>query len=399
MKKILARRVDNLGDIVIALPVFNALRKHFANCHLTVMVKPQHRSLLKDIADAFIEPMTVEKTILLPGYSHIINIEYSYPAGYKPQKSKQLRRVIHIGTPDWSKAQHISLHLKDGLKAHGINCRNIKPKFTPSDNAKEHAKNWFNVNGLKNEMLLISIDPNSGFSKKCWHVNGFLRVCRYLVDKYQCKIIIPSAESPDMRAQYLVDNLPTGAAHLLTGMQPDAVAAVIKKCDLHIGNDSGIGHLAAAVSVPAVSIFGPTDPFLWKPSGSKNLVIYKKEINCPGGYEHAKKCMLQKCLLNIQPQDVIDGVLYSLTKFIERDKLHSAVKLNVSNDLVIQKTWKGYILQNKKTGHQCLIAHGWKNVKSILKEINDAGTFKIAKNHLPLVDMLIMHRVVEPSKP
>jgi len=42
---------------------------------------------------------------------------------------------------------------------------------------------------------------------------------------------------------------------------------------VYIGNDSGIAHLAAAVGTPVVVLFGPTDPRVWAPRGSKVRVI------------------------------------------------------------------------------------------------------------------------------
>jgi heptosyltransferase-3 len=60
---------------------------------------------------------------------------------------------------------------------------------------------------------------------------------------------------------------------------PDAVriddlyelACWLSRARLYIGNDSGISHLAAAVGTPAIVLFGPTDPTVWAPRGSRVL--------------------------------------------------------------------------------------------------------------------------------
>jgi heptosyltransferase-2 len=52
-----------------------------------------------------------------------------------------------------------------------------------------------------------------------------------------------------------------------------AVAAVIARCDVFIGHDSGISHVAAAVGARSVLLFGPTDPEVWAPRGSHVRVI------------------------------------------------------------------------------------------------------------------------------
>jgi heptosyltransferase-3 len=56
------------------------------------------------------------------------------------------------------------------------------------------------------------------------------------------------------------------------------LAALIARCDLFIGNDTGIFHLAAAVGTRSIGLFGPTDPGQWKPSGQR-VVSLRAEGN------------------------------------------------------------------------------------------------------------------------
>lgn len=162
----------------------------------------------------------------------------------------------------------------------------------------------------------------------------------------------------------------------------------------------GIGHLAAAVNTPTISIFGPTDPLLWKPYGKKSIVVIKPEINCPGGYDHAVTCKIQKCLVGIKPKEVIDGILYCITKYVNHEKLFSINNFKITEHLTIKKTSKGYVLQNNATEHACLVKDGWLNVKYVLNEINKNNCTKTVIENLPhqkpLIDMLIMHRILEP---
>ena len=41
-------------------------------------------------------------------------------------------------------------------------------------------------------------------------------------------------------------------------------------CRLFIGNDSGISHMASALGIPTIAIFGPTDPRVWSPRGKRS---------------------------------------------------------------------------------------------------------------------------------
>ena len=57
---------------------------------------------------------------------------------------------------------------------------------------------------------------------------------------------------------------------------PSSVAQLaieLRKADLFVGNDSGPGHLAAAVGTTTLSLFGPTNPNIWGPIGSKAHIL------------------------------------------------------------------------------------------------------------------------------
>jgi ADP-heptose:LPS heptosyltransferase len=53
------------------------------------------------------------------------------------------------------------------------------------------------------------------------------------------------------------------------------VAEHIQRCKCYLGNDSGITHLAAMLSVPTIALFGPSDPAIWHPVGPDVEVIYE----------------------------------------------------------------------------------------------------------------------------
>jgi len=56
------------------------------------------------------------------------------------------------------------------------------------------------------------------------------------------------------------------------------VASILSVANGFIGNDSGITHLAAALGIPVVALFGPTDPAIWAPRG-KNVTVIKKSAS------------------------------------------------------------------------------------------------------------------------
>jgi len=117
--------------------------------------------------------------------------------------------------------------------------------------------------------------PGSGGRKKCWPLENYFRLVEKLINRRTCRIIFLTgpAEEPEV-----ADDV-HGFAHRhkrVAHMRNEPlimVACLLAACDLYVGNDSGISHLAAAVSGKAIVLFGPTDPLLWRPLGKGIQVI------------------------------------------------------------------------------------------------------------------------------
>jgi ADP-heptose:LPS heptosyltransferase len=56
------------------------------------------------------------------------------------------------------------------------------------------------------------------------------------------------------------------------------VAQHLQQCRCYTGNDSGITHLAAMLGAPAVALFGPTDPIIWRPVGPDVTILQENQL-------------------------------------------------------------------------------------------------------------------------
>jgi len=54
---------------------------------------------------------------------------------------------------------------------------------------------------------------------------------------------------------------------------------VLARCDVYVGNDSGISHLAGAVGAPTLALFGPSDPLQWAPRGAR-VTVLRAGVTC-----------------------------------------------------------------------------------------------------------------------
>ena len=93
---------------------------------------------------------------------------------------------------------------------------------------------------------------------------------------------------------------------------PRVSAAVLAKCKLFIGHDSGPMHLAACVSTPCVAIFSARNlPQQWFPRGNKNVILYNR-TECAGCDLEVCTIEKKKCLISISVKQVEDAVFSQL---------------------------------------------------------------------------------------
>jgi len=83
---------------------------------------------------------------------------------------------------------------------------------------------------------------------------------------------------------------------------------ILKQSGGFIGNDSGISHLAGFLGIPAVVIFGPSNPKRWKPFG-RSFEVLRPETDCTPCFETGKMdCKEMKCLEETTPDMVISAL-------------------------------------------------------------------------------------------
>ena len=120
---------------------------------------------------------------------------------------------------------------------------------------------------------LVVIHPGSGGAAKCWPASDFAAVARRLVEAgRRVRVTLGEVERERMPDADAAAFESAGAEVSWPGDLLGLLDAVLP-ASAFVGNDSGPGHLAAAVGVPTVSIFTATDPAVWRPTGPDVTVL------------------------------------------------------------------------------------------------------------------------------
>ena len=155
------------------------------------------------------------------------------------------------------------------------------PQITISLPEKKFAQEYL-AGELDRRLPIVLVHPGASGPRKRWRADYFSRLISQLIDRSQ-QVLLCEGPLDTETVDEVVSGLPDDqVAKLLRRVGVDnllGLAAVVQRCSLYIGNDSGIGHLSAAAGVATLSIFTATDPRVWAPRGPRVKVLVRPGVD------------------------------------------------------------------------------------------------------------------------
>jgi len=348
IQRILIVKMSSIGDVIHGLPTLAVLHKHFPQAHIAWAVEPKaydivraHPNLdevlcldLDAIGQKLKKPATflagiraiqeLALKIRAGNYDLVLDLQGLLKSGLVSCFSQAPFRLVYSRPREGSAlfATHLvptnpdSLHAVekylDVLRYLGLTIeKGDEEKFIltilPED--EKFVEEFFWQQAIKESEMIIGLNPGAAWRTKQWPSHHFAALADLLIEKYGCRIMIFGG--PGDRT--LVEQVASEMKHpaIIAGGKTTLkqLAALIKKCQVFVGNDTGPLHLAIAVQTPVVALFGPTSPTLTGPYGSKQIVL-SKNLPCAPCFK-AKKCpqgSQVNCLESIQPEEVLQAV-------------------------------------------------------------------------------------------
>ncbi len=187
------------------------------------------------------------------------------------------------------------------------------PAFYLSDEDLREADAFLRARGVRPGDLLVGmqIDSSRGTEWKRWPLERFAELAQVLARRHGARIVVLGSigTSAEFGAIQRLAQAPlvTGVEHLPLRQ----AAAVVKRCDLTICNDSGFMHISGAVGTPVVGVLGPTDHLRTSPLryGPRHAMV-RKDVPCGPCYrlegaDTAQACPDRICFSRIAVADVL----------------------------------------------------------------------------------------------
>ena len=341
-KKILIIKLSSLGDVVHTLPVSRTLRQEYPKAYIAWIIEERYQELLYKNPDidevipirtktwrnnwnrkTFVEILQVIKNIRSRKFDVVFDFHgliksglitllsgAQMKVGFHKKNCKE--KISSIFTN--KKAPYIGsgIHVVDmylTLIKTSLSIKKESKEFPLPKNQGKKIEVFFQNQPELTAKPIIGINPGAGFESKLWELERFAQLADRITTEMGCSILLTWGPGEKHKAQQIARSMKQKSwVAPATSIQESI--SLYKHLKLLVSCDSGPLHLCAALGVPTVSLFGPTDPMRNGAYGMNHDTVYKV-LSCSFCWK--RKCPLgtQECMQQLTVDEVFETVRYN----------------------------------------------------------------------------------------
>jgi len=319
VNRLVIRAPNWLGDAVMALPAMEAVRAAFGGAHLAVAAMPsiaplfeEETSAGQDSVIALSSPTAEVRALKAGGFDAIVLLPNSFRSAWSARRASIPERWGYsAGARRWlltraiSRARgrvHQSTYFLDLVKGLGIAEGDLTPRVVVRPATLARADALLAAHGVAPGVRCVGFAPGAayGYAKR-WPPRMVADTIVRLSRESSAVCVMFGAGGDRDSGREIESSLPPDvrAVNLIGRTDLRLLAGVIARCSAFVSNDSGAMHLAAALGLPVVAIFGPTDERVTSPLGARLSAPGRPgELVTPDVLTHpvfCRPCMLRDC--------------------------------------------------------------------------------------------------------
>lgn len=288
MKRILVIRGGAIGDFVLTLPAIHLLRDAFPEATLEILGYKHIVALAENRfyanASRSIEYAALASFFARGGdlpseladYFDSFDLVVSYlfdPDGIFERNIARCGVDMFLAcSSKVTTGEHAAIQLARPLEQLDLRLSTAAAKLYPNAADRQFAETY-----LSSERV-VALHPGSGSPTKNWPVESWRDLAHHLLESdAAASLLILGGEADGSGLAAMRQDFSGAPAQFTENLALPLLAAVLEKCALFLGHDSGISHIAAAVATPCVLLFGPTDPAVWAPANPQVRVLRAPE--------------------------------------------------------------------------------------------------------------------------
>jgi heptosyltransferase-2 len=316
--RILIRATNWVGDAIMALPALRAVRKRFPDAEIAIAARPYVADIYRDqqICDELVvyDPGGIHRglrgrehfasELRARGFGVALLLQNAFDAawlawragiperiGYaRDGRSFFLTKAVRVPRPHEIPAHEQYYYLELLRRAGWIDALPNESFITlsvPKEN-RQRPGAFLCAAGARDNALRIAIGAGASYgSAKCWPPDRFADLANRLQAQVDADVILFGTAAEAAVNAAIAAGMRRPPINLTGKTVIADLPAILSHCHLFIGNDSGAMHVAAAVGLPVVAVFGPTDPNGTAPVTPRCAIVQEKPYCSP--------CFLRRC--------------------------------------------------------------------------------------------------------
>jgi heptosyltransferase II len=316
--KLLIRATNWVGDAIMALPALQAVRRRFADAHIAVLALPYVAQTYEGqgIADELITydrkgghagirgREKLAAALREKRFDTALLLQNAFDAAWVawragiPQRigynrdgrGLLLTKPVRVPQPGEIPAHEKFYYLELLRRVGWLDTLPNVPEIALHVSADEAARAEEKLRSIGARVGATRIAVGAGASygsAKCWPPQRFARALNQLQSERDADIVLFGTPTETEVSAAIQAELARPALNLTGKTQIAELPALLSRCRAFLGNDSGAMHVAAAVGLPVVAVFGPTDPFGTAPVTPRCTIVQEKPYCSP--------CFLRRC--------------------------------------------------------------------------------------------------------
>ncbi|MBW1733511.1 MAG: lipopolysaccharide heptosyltransferase II [Deltaproteobacteria bacterium] len=315
IRRILIRSTNWVGDAVMTLPALEAVRDNFPQARITVLGKPWVAPIFsahpavdsvlpfnkgEGAFTGFREVARVIRLIRRQRFDLAILFQNAFEAallcfmggvrfrvGYATDARGFL--LTHSIEPERKVLKlHQSEYYLSILRAMGWEAKSRDPVLHLSSKDRDSAGAVLEREGIGKDEVVVGLGPGAIFGgAKRWPPARFARLGDRAVEEWGARVLILGSGREEDLCGAVCSSMAHDSLNLCGRTSLNVAMGLISRCRIFVTNDSGLMHVACALRVPTVAIFGPTDHVATGPRGP-GAVVVRHDTECA-------PCLKQEC--------------------------------------------------------------------------------------------------------
>jgi ADP-heptose:LPS heptosyltransferase len=294
-KILVIRQHNQMGDMILAIPALRALRISYPLARIGVVSSTLNRGVL--VNNPFVDRLFQYNKRSVPSLFRLIRdvrrerydlvivlhtVSFSFTSLALAVLSRARLRIgstsRELGDSLTGSYLNLTLPLPDGeelagmsetehnlypLRSIGVDTEDLSPVIVPEAGSESWAEAFDKAHWKAGAVRLL-VHPGAGKAENIWPPQRHARVVNELARMAPVGLVVLEGPRDAGAVSAFLDVCDVEAA-VVRGRTIGDVAALLRRADLVICNDTGVMHVAAAVGATVLAVFGPTDPYRWAP--------------------------------------------------------------------------------------------------------------------------------------